>query len=193
VEGCRDAGHQKEQVSKYQVPQPVLALQSQKWTWIIFCSSCVRWVTIGDFVAGRKDCKINPSCLDEYPYCSRSRYRLSFNFQPFIVYTFLSTSRHSILGCHKATQHLIYLRIQSRPRYPIMEVPRQASSPESSTAESGGLASSRKPAFRRLTDHLDREIDSKACSPISVYACFLTGYTAAISFSACYVWCGFQT
>ncbi|WWD20190.1 hypothetical protein CI109_104666 [Kwoniella shandongensis] len=49
------------------------------------------------------------------------------------------------------------------------------------------------PAHRRFLDHLSTSIDSSATSPIAIYSCFLTGLTAAPSFAACFVWCGFQT
>lgn len=45
----------------------------------------------------------------------------------------------------------------------------------------------------RLSRSLSTPIDAKACVPISLYACFLTGFTSSPSFSACYIWCGFQT
>jgi uncharacterized membrane protein YoaK (UPF0700 family) len=45
----------------------------------------------------------------------------------------------------------------------------------------------------RLSRALSTPIDAKSCVPISLYACFLTGFTSAPSFSACYIWCGFQT
>jgi len=40
---------------------------------------------------------------------------------------------------------------------------------------------------------LHEEVDSKNVNSASVAACFLTGFTCCHSFSACYVWCGFQT
>jgi hypothetical protein len=42
---------------------------------------------------------------------------------------------------------------------------------------------------RRAWDYLQTQVDSKECVSISIYACFLTGYTSAISFSACFIWC----
>ncbi|KAL1405362.1 hypothetical protein Q8F55_008993 [Vanrija albida] len=45
----------------------------------------------------------------------------------------------------------------------------------------------------RLIRRLEGEVDAKACDWISVFACFLTGWTSAISFTACFVWPGFQT
>ncbi|KAJ9128084.1 hypothetical protein QFC24_000375 [Naganishia onofrii] len=41
--------------------------------------------------------------------------------------------------------------------------------------------------------HLQGEVDSKKCTSAMVYACFLTGFTSAVSFTACFIWCGFQT
>ena len=48
--------------------------------------------------------------------------------------------------------------------------------------------SRRKPPIRRIWDYLQTDVDPKACNYVSVFACFLTGMTACISFSACYVW-----
>ncbi|TYJ53051.1 hypothetical protein B9479_006330 [Cryptococcus floricola] len=50
------------------------------------------------------------------------------------------------------------------------------------------------PFHRRLLTSLSSELDAPgSTSPISIYACFLTGFTSAPSFSACFIWCGFQT
>lgn len=40
----------------------------------------------------------------------------------------------------------------------------------------------------RLVVQLQGHVDPKACDWVSVFACLLTGYTSAISFTACYVW-----
>ncbi|KAL7420416.1 hypothetical protein Q5752_005387 [Cryptotrichosporon argae] len=48
-------------------------------------------------------------------------------------------------------------------------------------------------ARARVGRYLQSGVDSKTCDLISIYACFLTGFTSAISFTACYIWCGFQT
>jgi hypothetical protein len=54
----------------------------------------------------------------------------------------------------------------------------------SETGEMDGTKmSSRQSTASRMMSYLDREIDSKATDMISVYACFLTGYTSAHSFS----------
>ncbi|KAH8082362.1 hypothetical protein HD553DRAFT_343756 [Filobasidium floriforme] len=42
-------------------------------------------------------------------------------------------------------------------------------------------------------DKLWAEVDTKRTTTSMVWACFLTGLTSAVSFSACYIWCGFQT
>jgi hypothetical protein len=71
------------------------------------------------------------------------------------------------------------------------------------------LSTTRKSSIRRAADFLQTDVDAKKCNPVSIYACFLTGFTSAPSFSvsgfciprcdqltpcqACYVWCGFQT
>lgn len=48
-------------------------------------------------------------------------------------------------------------------------------------------------SLAHLRQKLATPIDATACIPISLYACFLTGFTSSPSFSACYIWCGFQT
>ena len=69
------------------------------------------------------------------------------------------------------------------------------------------LSMRRQPIARRTWDYLQTDVDTKACNYVSVYACFLTGMTGCLSFSACFVWyvfprselslslrrCGFQT
>ncbi|ODN73717.1 hypothetical protein L202_07257 [Cryptococcus amylolentus CBS 6039] len=50
------------------------------------------------------------------------------------------------------------------------------------------------PLHRRLLSSLSSELDAPGSTNlISIYACFLTGFTSAPSFSACFIWCGFQT
>ncbi|BEJ14480.1 hypothetical protein CspHIS471_0402470 [Cutaneotrichosporon sp. HIS471] len=44
-----------------------------------------------------------------------------------------------------------------------------------------------------LSTQLAGNIDPNKCDWISVYGCLLTGFTSAVSFTACYVWPGFQT
>ncbi|GMK58694.1 hypothetical protein CspeluHIS016_0601360 [Cutaneotrichosporon spelunceum] len=44
-----------------------------------------------------------------------------------------------------------------------------------------------------LSTQLSGKIDPNKCDWISVYGCLLTGFTSAVSFTACYVWPGFQT
>lgn len=39
-----------------------------------------------------------------------------------------------------------------------------------------------------IAQWLAKSVDSKQCSLISVANCFLTGFTSAIAFSACYIW-----
>lgn len=52
----------------------------------------------------------------------------------------------------------------------------------------------REPFHRRVKSYFTTEIDApRSTNLISIYACFLTGFTSAPSFTACYVWCGFQT
>ncbi|WVQ72214.1 hypothetical protein IAR50_001761 [Cryptococcus sp. DSM 104548] len=50
------------------------------------------------------------------------------------------------------------------------------------------------PFHRRFLSYFTTEIDApRSTNLISIYACFLTGFTSAPSFSACFIWCGFQT
>ncbi|ORX34487.1 hypothetical protein BD324DRAFT_583432 [Kockovaella imperatae] len=46
---------------------------------------------------------------------------------------------------------------------------------------------------RRIKSYSQAKVDLNAVNLICVYACFITGFTNAISFSACYVWAGFQS
>ena len=55
-----------------------------------------------------------------------------------------------------------------------------------SAAESGdsGIGSEKNVSVTtRLSDYLGREVDSKQADLISIYACFLTGFTSSVSFS----------
>lgn len=40
---------------------------------------------------------------------------------------------------------------------------------------------------------LSGNVDTNACFPQLLLYCFLTGFTSAPTFLACYVWCGFQS
>ncbi|WVN86892.1 uncharacterized protein L203_102066 [Cryptococcus depauperatus CBS 7841] len=51
----------------------------------------------------------------------------------------------------------------------------------------------RIPFHRRVWSKLVADIDPGSVHVVSVYMSFLTGLTAAPSFAACFVWCGFQT
>ncbi|WWD04285.1 hypothetical protein V865_002354 [Kwoniella europaea PYCC6329] len=55
------------------------------------------------------------------------------------------------------------------------------------------LTDQRKPIHRRFLSHLQEDISNGSVTYPSIYMCFLTGLTAAPSFAACFVWCGFQT
>lgn len=48
-------------------------------------------------------------------------------------------------------------------------------------------------SFGALSHHLSKPVDPKGCVTPMVFACFMTGFTSAASFTACYIWCGFQT
>lgn len=42
-------------------------------------------------------------------------------------------------------------------------------------------------SWGRLGRYLDRNVDTAACGPISVFACFLTGFSSAISFTVSFL------
>jgi len=56
-------------------------------------------------------------------------------------------------------------------------------SSETGEMELGTKNPSQQSTANRVKSYLDREIDSKATDLISIYACFLTGFTSAHSFS----------
>ncbi|ORX35134.1 hypothetical protein BD324DRAFT_582578 [Kockovaella imperatae] len=47
--------------------------------------------------------------------------------------------------------------------------------------------------FSNIVGKLKEDVDTKQVNLASVAACFLTGFTSCNSFTACYIWCGFQT
>jgi len=63
------------------------------------------------------------------------------------------------------------------------------SRPDDSDESTGPSPTQKVPPARRIWDYLQTDIDTKACDYVSVYACFLTGMTGCLSFSACFVWC----
>ncbi|WWC67328.1 uncharacterized protein I206_101236 [Kwoniella pini CBS 10737] len=60
-------------------------------------------------------------------------------------------------------------------------------SPTPSSSSSSTSKPSIKERFQALIDA------PGSTNLISIYACFLTGLTSSPSFTACYIWCGFQT
>ncbi|ORY23262.1 hypothetical protein BCR39DRAFT_549556 [Naematelia encephala] len=69
----------------------------------------------------------------------------------------------------------------------------ESSTPSDDSVEAGGVVAAKQPVTRRFWTYLQGEVDPKAVNPVSIYSAFLTGFTSAPTFSACYVWCGFQT
>lgn len=68
------------------------------------------------------------------------------------------------------------------------------SSPKPGIETSRDQTHGNKPSLiTRVKAVLDQEVDNKRVDWVSIYACLLTGFTASISFSACFIWCGFQT
>ncbi|KZP00957.1 hypothetical protein CALVIDRAFT_219265 [Calocera viscosa TUFC12733] len=56
-----------------------------------------------------------------------------------------------------------------------------------------GVAPPPPPLRQRIYDHLHAECDADLSTvPLSIF-CFMTGYIDSLTFSACYVWCAFQT
>ncbi|KZT52806.1 hypothetical protein CALCODRAFT_501878 [Calocera cornea HHB12733] len=63
----------------------------------------------------------------------------------------------------------------------LSELPAPASSPQ------------RAPLGQRIYEHLNADVDADLSTvPLSIF-CFMTGFIDALTFSACYVWCAFQT
>ncbi|KAJ3509999.1 hypothetical protein NMY22_g16112 [Coprinellus aureogranulatus] len=74
--------------------------------------------------------------------------------------------------------------------------PEKMFSAASSTVEGGGIQAEKdvgKRAGFSVWNHLKEEVDPKeTTAPLAAFA-FMTGYIDVISFSAIFVWCGFQT
>jgi len=72
----------------------------------------------------------------------------------------------------------------------------KSSSPRSTVVGRSSVEDVEQGGKRRslsLWQYLQQEVDPKqTTSPLTAY-CFMTGYTDVISFSAIFVWCGFQT
>lgn len=70
----------------------------------------------------------------------------------------------------------------------------EKTSSASSTVEGGGIQGEKDGKNRySLWSHLNEEVDPRhTTAPLAAYA-FMTGYIDVISFSAIFVWCGFQT
>ncbi|KAJ7669348.1 hypothetical protein DFH06DRAFT_181718 [Mycena polygramma] len=63
-------------------------------------------------------------------------------------------------------------------------------SKETTRDEEGAMAKPTRPTFWQ---HLNTEVDpAQSTGPLSAF-CFMTGFIDAISFTAIFVWCGFQT
>jgi hypothetical protein len=75
-------------------------------------------------------------------------------------------------------------KMSSKPNEPIAA----AGESGSSTPELDSKASSPS-SVARVSAYLDRDIDSKAADWISIYACFLTGFTSAHSFTVRPIYC----
>ncbi|THV03528.1 hypothetical protein K435DRAFT_827097 [Dendrothele bispora CBS 962.96] len=59
--------------------------------------------------------------------------------------------------------------------------------------EDGGTLSTQRSSVQSFWSYLHAEVDPAWCTaPLAAY-CFMTGFIDAISFSAVFVWCGFQT
>ncbi|KAF5366814.1 hypothetical protein D9758_006551 [Tetrapyrgos nigripes] len=59
--------------------------------------------------------------------------------------------------------------------------------------EDGGTTSMKNAGGQSFWSYLHTEVDPEWCTaPLAAY-CFMTGFIDAISFSAVFVWCGFQT
>lgn len=68
-----------------------------------------------------------------------------------------------------------------------------STSPGVDTESGGSAATVKQSTVQRQVEYLQTDIDFKRANPISIWACFLTGWTVSPSFSATFIWCGFQT
>ncbi|EIW73015.1 hypothetical protein TREMEDRAFT_37110 [Tremella mesenterica DSM 1558] len=75
----------------------------------------------------------------------------------------------------------------------VIKTPSEGSRDLPPSLELGQPSAPNPSAMQRATVYLHQEVDPKACNPVSIYACFINGFTAAPTFSACFIWCGFQT
>ncbi|KAM0751261.1 hypothetical protein T439DRAFT_301192 [Meredithblackwellia eburnea MCA 4105] len=57
----------------------------------------------------------------------------------------------------------------------------------------GGGASTPQPRRLSISAYLQKELNGEDATLQLTWACFLTGFTSAVTFTACYIWCGFQT
>ncbi|KAF9501113.1 hypothetical protein BDN71DRAFT_1439364 [Pleurotus eryngii] len=73
---------------------------------------------------------------------------------------------------------------------PSTSYARSESESETDTEGLPGLPLTRRSS---LSKHLDSEVDPARATGILAAFCFMTGFIDAISFSAVFVWCGFQT
>ncbi|KAJ3212375.1 hypothetical protein HDU83_001847 [Entophlyctis luteolus] len=62
--------------------------------------------------------------------------------------------------------------------------------------DASSALSSRLVPFQTASEfvaHMQSEVKADQCFVPMLLACFMTGFTSVASFSACYIWCGFQT
>ncbi|KAJ3201868.1 hypothetical protein HDU82_007814 [Entophlyctis luteolus] len=65
-----------------------------------------------------------------------------------------------------------------------------------SEQDGAGALSSRVVPFKTAPEfvaHMRSEVKADQCFVPMLLACFMTGFTSVASFSACFIWCGFQT
>ncbi|OCF60163.1 hypothetical protein L486_02843 [Kwoniella mangroviensis CBS 10435] len=67
-------------------------------------------------------------------------------------------------------------------------------SPSASSSTTPTPTNQSLPISQHVVTRFQNLIDApNSTNLISIYACFLTGLTSSPSFTACYIWCGFQT
>lgn len=67
----------------------------------------------------------------------------------------------------------------------------KASFMEAAAGNSGLSTPTPPPRRLRLGAWLQGEINAKDATYQLIWACFLTGFTSSVTFTACYIWCGF--
>ncbi|KAK4702146.1 hypothetical protein P7C70_g4079, partial [Phenoliferia sp. Uapishka_3] len=77
---------------------------------------------------------------------------------------------------------------------PAMSTEKLADANEASIGSQSTLPSpAASKAAGGLTVYLQKQVTAADATYQLVWACFLTGFTSSVTFTACFIWCGFQT